>query len=113
MKNNLIIGHICAEDLRSDHACPLVGSSDSSILQESRLVDSVGLPMESLDDILLKDIVSKKKGRKGEREKEKERRRRRSRRKRRRRKKRRRKRRRKKKKTTADNKIKNVFIMKK
>ena len=48
MKTKLLICLICAGDLDPAHACSLVGDSISGSPQGSRLVDSVGLLVESL-----------------------------------------------------------------
>ena len=44
MKTELHICYTCAGALGPDHVCSLVGGSVSDSSQESRLVDSIGLP---------------------------------------------------------------------
>jgi hypothetical protein len=45
MKTELHICYTCAGALGPDHVCSLIGGSVSDSSQESRLVDSVGLPV--------------------------------------------------------------------
>ena len=48
MKTKIPICYICVGDLSSAHALSLVGASVSGSLQGSKLIDFVGLSMESL-----------------------------------------------------------------